>query len=66
MMYEVGEDGNLKEKQKIDLENPTESHAHSVNISEDNKHAYIADLGNDKIWIYDLDAQKGNFTPNAQ
>ena len=66
MMYEVGKEGNLKEKQQIDLQNPSKSHAHSVNISEDNKHAYIADLGNDKIWIYDHDAEKGTFTPNAQ
>jgi len=66
MMYEVAENGNLKEKQQIDLANPEQSHAHSVNISEDNKHAYIADLGNDKIWIYDLDAENGSLTPNTQ
>ena len=66
MMYEIEENGNLIEKQKIELENPKESHAHSVNITANNKHAYIADLGNDKIWIYDLDAQKGTFSKNAQ
>jgi len=66
MMYEIGENGNLIEKKKIELENPKQSHAHSVNIADDNKHAYIADLGNDKIWIYNFDAEKGTFTPNTQ
>ncbi|WP_424493542.1 lactonase family protein [Salinimicrobium sp. GXAS 041] len=66
MMYRVGEDGDLQTQQRIDLENPQESHAHSVTISDDNKHAYIADLGNDKIWIYDLNADEGQLAANPQ
>lgn len=66
MMYRLHDDGSLEKQQRIDLENPEESHAHSVTISGDNKTAYIADLGNDKIWIFDFDAENGELTPNVQ
>jgi len=39
-------------------------HAHSVNISPDNRFAFVADLGLDKIMIYRLDVDKGTITPN--
>jgi 6-phosphogluconolactonase len=39
-------------------------HAHSVNISPDNKFAFCADLGLDQVLIYKLDASKGTMTPN--
>jgi len=39
-------------------------HAHSINISPDNRFAFVADLGIDKIMIYGLDAQKGTLTTN--
>ncbi|MDR5590358.1 lactonase family protein [Christiangramia sp. SM2212] len=54
MSYKINEDGSLSENQEVNLENPENSHAHSVKISGDNRHAYIADLGNDKIWIFNL------------
>lgn len=38
-------------------------HAHSVTISPDGRFAYAADLGNDKIYIYDLKKQPGILTP---
>lgn len=63
MMYKRGENGVLKKQQKIELDNPEKSHAHSVTIAEDNKTAYIADLGNDKIWIYNFDSETGRLTP---
>lgn len=66
MVYAIEEDGTLQKQQRIDLENPEASHAHSVTISADNKLAYIADLGNDKIWIYDFSAHEGMLTPNEQ
>lgn len=66
MMYILNDDGSLEKQQRIDLENPEESHAHSVTVSGDNKHAYIADLGNDKIWIYDLNDDEGTVSPNDQ
>jgi len=39
-------------------------HAHSINVSPDNRYAYVADLGIDKIMIYALDAEKGTLLPS--
>jgi len=40
-------------------------HAHSINLSSDNRFAYAADLGLDKILIYRFDAQDGVLAPNS-
>lgn len=37
-------------------------HAHSINSSPDNRYVYVADLGIDKIMIYNLDAERGTIT----
>ena len=66
MVYKIDIDGSLKKVQRIDLENRSESNAHSVNLSSDNLHAYIADLGNDKIWIYDFNPVSGKLNLNRQ
>jgi 6-phosphogluconolactonase len=66
MLYKLAENGILKKQQRIDLENPEGSHAHSVTVSADNEHTYIADLGNDKIWIYDFNESEGILTPGEQ
>ena len=39
-------------------------HAHSINVSPDNRFAFVADLGLDKIMIYRLDVEKGTITAN--
>lgn len=39
-------------------------HAHSINLSPDQRFAFVADLGLDKIMIYRYDAEKGTLTPN--
>jgi len=39
-------------------------HAHSTNISPDDRFAFVADLGIDKIMIYRLDAEAGTIVPN--
>jgi 6-phosphogluconolactonase len=39
-------------------------HAHSVNLSPDNRFAFVADLGLDKIMIYKLNVEKGTITAN--
>ena len=47
--------------------NPTRQkgpHAHSINVSPNNRFAYAADLGIDKVMIYRLDAAKGTLTAN--
>lgn len=38
--------------------------AHSVNLSQDNRFAFVADLGLDKILVYKLDPARGTLTPN--
>lgn len=66
MMYRRNENGILEKQQKIVVENPEKSHPHSVSITSDNEHAYLADLGNDKIWIFNFDAEEGKLTPHRQ
>ena len=39
-------------------------HAHSINVSPDNRFAFVADLGIDKIMIYRLDIEKGTLVAN--
>ncbi|MHC4116834.1 MAG: lactonase family protein [Planctomycetota bacterium] len=39
-------------------------HAHSINVSTDDRFAFVADLGIDKVMIYKLDVDKGTITPN--
>jgi 6-phosphogluconolactonase len=39
-------------------------HAHSVNLSPDNRFAFVADLGIDKVMIYKLGPKSGALTPN--
>ena len=39
-------------------------HAHSFNVSPDNRFAFAADLGLDKVLIYKLDPAKATLTPN--
>ena len=60
MVYKIGADGSLEQSQELKLENSDSAHAHSVKISGDNRYAYIADLGNDKIWIYHFNVMEGN------
>lgn len=38
-------------------------HAHSVNLSSDNRFAYVADLGTDRIWTFLFDETSGQLTP---
>ena len=39
-------------------------HAHSINMSPDNRFAYVDDLGLDELVVYKFDATKGTLTPN--
>jgi 6-phosphogluconolactonase len=40
-------------------------HAHSINVSPDDRFAFVADLGIDKIMIYKLDIEKGTIAANS-
>ena len=70
--YPIGADGKLGEaSSNIHHEDPTRKNAaelkpraHSVNLSSDNRFAYVADLGLDKIFIYKLDAESSTLTPS--
>jgi 6-phosphogluconolactonase len=39
-------------------------HAHSVTLSKDNRFAFVADLGIDRMMIYQLDMDNGKLIPN--
>jgi len=39
-------------------------HAHSIDLSPDNRWAYVDDLGLDELLVYKFDAAKGTLTPN--
>jgi 6-phosphogluconolactonase len=40
-------------------------HAHSVNVDANNRYAFVADLGLDKVLSYKLDAGQGTLTANG-
>lgn len=66
MVYKIDSDGSLVQGQELILENSETANAHSLKISGDNRYAYIADLGNDKIWIYHFDVMQGKLKPHHQ
>jgi len=39
-------------------------HAHSINVSADDRFVFVADLGIDKVMIYKLDVETGTMVPN--
>jgi 6-phosphogluconolactonase len=39
-------------------------HAHSIDLSPDNRFAYVDDLGLDEVLVYKFDSAKGTLTPN--
>ncbi len=52
------------EGSSIDTRRQGGPHAHSVNISADNRFVMVADLGLDQIKIYKLDPAAGSLTPH--
>ncbi|TBW29292.1 lactonase family protein [Gramella sp. KN1008] len=66
MVYKIDSDGKLVKNQELKLESSESANAHSVKVSGDNRYAYVADLGNDKIWIYHFDRGEGKLTPHDQ
>ncbi len=65
-------DGSLAESSSFiqhagssaDAQRQKEPHAHSINVAPDNRFAFAADLGLDKVLVYRLDAKTGTLTPN--
>ncbi len=69
--YPIAPDGSLQpassvrqhEGSSIDKSRQEAPHAHSINLSSDNRFAYAADLGLDRILIYSFDAANHTLTP---
>ncbi|MEO8098105.1 MAG: lactonase family protein [Acidobacteriota bacterium] len=68
----IREDGSLDDSTKVvqhtgaakvDPVRQEAAHAHSVDISPDNKFLYVSDLGNDQIVIYRFDSVTGSLSP---
>jgi 6-phosphogluconolactonase len=49
----------------VNLRRQKGPHAHSINVSPDDRFAFVADLGIDKIMIYRLDVEKGTIVANS-
>lgn len=68
----VGKDGTLGEATDFvqhvgsgpNVDRQTKPHAHSIILDQANAHAYAADLGLDKLLIYDFDKKRGKLTPH--
>lgn len=68
----IKEDGSLGEAasfvkhtgKSINKQRQEAPHAHSINVSPDNRFAFAADLGTDEIRIYQLDVAKAKLTPH--
>ena len=68
----IKEDGSLGEASafiqhtgsSVNAERQKGPHAHSVNLSADNRFVIVTDLGLDEALVYRFDAAKGTLTPN--
>ncbi len=72
--YKIREDGSLSEPStiiqhkgsSIDPARQKAPHAHSINFSPDNRFAYAADLGTDRIYRYSVDPDKGTLAASGE
>jgi 6-phosphogluconolactonase len=68
----IGDDGRLGEAtafiqhegSSVDPRRQTAPHAHSINVDPDNRFAFVADLGLDRVMIYRFDSQQGTLAAN--
>jgi 6-phosphogluconolactonase len=71
-VFPVGDDGKLGEASAFVQHtghgtNPARQegpHAHSIDLSPDNRFAFVDDLGLDELLVYRFDNKKGSLTPN--
>ena len=69
----IGADGRLGESTAFDQHKGSgadkarqgEPHAHSINLSPDQRFAIVADLGTDQMYVYKFDPAAGTLTPNT-
>ncbi|MBK5290985.1 MAG: lactonase family protein [Acidobacteriia bacterium] len=72
VVFPVNNDGGLKEASSViqhkgsgaDRRRQAGPHAHSVNLSADNKFAMVADLGLDQVLVYRFDPTGSKISPN--
>jgi len=71
-MYKRMDDGRLSPSDLLNLEGsgilPEQEgpHAHAVKVSPDDRFAFIADKGSNKIWNFKIDTVEGKLLPNEQ
>lgn len=71
-VFPVEQDGKLGEASSFvqhtghgaDPKRQEAPHAHSIDLSADNRFAYVDDLGLDELLVYKFDASKDTLTPN--
>lgn len=71
VVFPIADDGKLGEPScviehqgsSVDPQRQGQPHAHSINLSSDNRFAYAADLGIDRVKIYRFDAGRGILEP---
>lgn len=72
-VFPINSDGSLGERTCLinhigsgpNRQRQEQPHAHSINLSADNRFAYAADLGTDHIMIYRFDQERGLLAPSA-
>lgn len=71
VVYKVNDNGSVSDSIQLiqhkgssaNLQRQERAHVHSALISHDNKFLYVADLGIDKVMIYQLNADNGLLNP---
>jgi 6-phosphogluconolactonase len=71
-VFPVAEDGSLGSAKQViqhsgssvNTSRQMAPHAHSIQLDPRNRHAIAADLGIDKLMVYDFDAKTGQLEPN--
>jgi len=72
IVYPILKDGSLGEASAFvqhtghgpNAERQEGPHAHSIDLSPDNRFAFVDDLGLDELLVYKFDAAKGSLSPN--
>lgn len=71
-VHRINDDGQLGDRTalvqhsgtSVNKQRQEAAHAHSINLDHENRRAFVADLGLDKIMIYLFDQTNGTLTPN--
>jgi 6-phosphogluconolactonase len=71
-VFPIGKDGKLGEHSafiqnvgfSVNAERQSAPHAHFIEVTEDNRFVMVADLGIDKILIFQFDSTNGSLKPN--